>query len=224
MVLPVIFKRIMEPIENNAHVQSGLEFLAEADPRLIPIIARAGEVELRLSTADFKGLASIIVSQQVSKASAAAIFGRLVVLVNPLTAENYMEAGEPAWIEAGLSRPKQRTMINICDAISLRQLDLSGLCAMPADEAIETMTRLKGIGPWTAEVFLLFCAGHPDIFPAGDLALQEALRVAFNLNARPSDKAAREMAKLWSPWRGVAARLFWAYYRELKGGRDAAPV
>jgi DNA-3-methyladenine glycosylase II len=86
------------------------------------------------------------------------------------------------------------------------------------------MTAVRGIGPWTAEIFLLFCGGHPDIFPAGDLALQEAVKVAFGLDDRPGDKQLREIALPWSPWRGVAARLFWAYYRAVKGGRDALPV
>jgi DNA-3-methyladenine glycosylase II len=86
------------------------------------------------------------------------------------------------------------------------------------------MTAIKGIGPWTAEIYLLFCGGHADIFPAGDLALAEAVRAALKLDERPADRALREIAAAWAPWRGVAARLFWAYYRAIKGGRDALPV
>ena len=101
---------------------------------------------------------------------------------------------------------------------------MDGLAEKPAEEAMADMTALKGIGPWTGEVYLLFCAGHPDIFPAGDLALQEAIRHAFNLENRPSEKDTRVIAETWSPHRGVAARLFWSYYRTIKKGRDALPL
>ncbi|MFZ1815102.1 MAG: DNA-3-methyladenine glycosylase [Rhizobiaceae bacterium] len=205
-------------------IRTGLEALQECDPRLVPVIATAGDVPLRLSTPDFAGLASIIVSQQVSKASADAIFGRLSSLINPLTAQMLAEADDELLRAAGLSRPKQRTLRSIAQAVLEGEVDLQALCHLPADEAITRMVRIKGIGPWTAEIYLLFCAGHADIFPAGDLALQEAVRVAHQLEERPSDKMLREIATSWSPWRGVAARLLWAYYSELKGGREILPA
>ena len=102
-------------------------------------------------------------------------------------------------------------------------LDLHGLCGHPAEEAIALMTAIKGIGPWTAEVYLLFAAGHADVFPAGDVALQNAVGDAFGHAARPDAAALREVAAAWSPWRGVAARLFWAYYAATRG-REAAPA
>ena len=102
-------------------------------------------------------------------------------------------------------------------------LDLHGLCDLPHDAAIAQLTAVRGIGPWTAEVYLLFCAGHPDMFPAKDVALQSAVGDAFSLAARPDEKALAAIAESWAPWRGVAARLFWAYYRATRG-RDAIPV
>ena len=134
------------------------------------------------------------------------------------------EAGEPDWIAIGLSRAKQKTLSGLSKAILNGNLPIDTLSGMPAEEALIRLTALKGIGPWTAEVYLLFCAGHPDIFPAGDLALQEGIRHAFDLPERPNEKEARKHAEKWKPYRGIAARLFWSYYKVLKDGRDALPL
>ncbi|MCB1461897.1 MAG: DNA-3-methyladenine glycosylase 2 family protein [Nitratireductor sp.] len=214
----------MQVIRTLSDVEAGLSALLEADPQLRRVAAAAGELPLRLSTPDFAGLAGIVISQQVSTSSASAIRGRLVALVDPLDAETLLAVGEEVFREAGLSRPKQRTLVNVAEAITSGMLDLPALATMPAGEAMAAMTAIKGIGPWTAEIYLLFCGGHADIFPAGDLALAEAVRVALELDERPGDKALREIAARWSPWRGVAARLFWAYYRAIKDGREALPV
>ncbi|TKT75251.1 DNA-3-methyladenine glycosylase [Aquamicrobium sp. LC103] len=211
----------MRRIETLDHIAEGLEQLAVIDPRLVPVVAAAGEVPLRLSDAGFRSLASIIVSQQVSRASADAIFGRLAALVDPLDAEGVLAAGEETLRVAGLSRPKQRTLIAIAEAVR-DGLDLDHLCAIDADEAMVRLTAIHGVGPWTAEVYLLFSAGHPDIFPAHDVALQSAVGHAFGMSPRPGAKALYRLAESWAPWRGVAARLFWAYYREMRGW-DAAP-
>ena len=214
----------MEAIRSLDDVRRGLAELTGADPRLAPVADLAGELPLRLSTPDFAGLAGIIVSQQVSRASAEAIHGRLVALVDPLDAPTLLACEESVFRQAGLSRPKQRALLSAAQAVAGGTLDFSSLARMGAEEALATMTAVKGIGPWTAEIYLLFCSGHPDIFPAGDLALQEAVRVAFGLPARPGDRQLRGIAAQWSPWRGIAARLFWAYYRAIKGGREALPV
>lgn len=211
-------------ITSDKDIKLGMRYLTKNFPELKHASSIAENVPLRLRKPNFEGLASIIVSQQVSKASAEAILGRLVNLINPLTAENYLKIGAPAWIEAGLSRPKQRTLNIICTAIINQELDLTDLCELSADEAIEKLTVIKGIGPWTAEVYLLFCAGHADIFPAGDLALQEAVKIIYKMPERPNDKQCRKAVENWTPWRGVAARLLWDYYRVIKQGRDASPV
>ncbi|MGE0284486.1 MAG: DNA-3-methyladenine glycosylase, partial [Rhizobiaceae bacterium] len=170
----------------------------------------------------FESLASIIVGQQVSTASARAIFGRLTALANPLTPQAILAADDDLFRQAGLSRPKQRGLIAAAQAVG-DGLDLHHLCERDADEAIATLTAVNGIGPWTAEVYLLFAAGHPDIFPAKDVALQTSVGHAFGHESRPADRALIAIAEAWSPWRGVAARLFWAYYRTIRG-RDAVPI
>lgn len=211
----------LQVIANRADIKRGLLALVATDPRLAAIVAQSGDVPLRLARADYAGLAAIIISQQVSKASAEAILGRLARLLDPLDANAVLGASDSVFREAGLSRPKQQTLLNIARAIGEGKLDLGRLCNLPASQAIEEMTAIKGIGPWTAEIYLLFCAGHADIFPAGDLALQEAARVILGLQTRPTVKQMREIAMIWSPWRGVASRLLWAYYAVLRGGRGA---
>jgi DNA-3-methyladenine glycosylase II len=216
----------MRPIRHSSDIDEALAHLRRADRRLDPVVeavlASAGEVPLRLSDPGFASLASIVVSQQVSKASADAIYGRLSLLVDPLDAPSLLSAGEDTLREAGLSRPKQKTLLAVAGAVCEERIDLHGLCGATPQDAIAAMTAIHGIGPWTAEIYLLFCAGHPDIFPAGDLALQEAARSALSLEERPSDRQLRGIAEAWSPWRGVAARLLWSYYAVLRG-RDGTP-
>ncbi|QKV20283.1 DNA-3-methyladenine glycosylase family protein [Oricola thermophila] len=210
------------PIETPGDIARGLAWLREADPRLGPVIESAGEVPLRRSAPGFAGLASIVVAQQVSRQSADAIWGRLVALVDPLEPAAFLAGGEAAWREAGLSRPKQRTLVAVSEAMLEGRLDLEALSRVDGEAALAAMTAIHGIGPWTAEVWLLFAAGHPDIFPAGDVALQAAVADAFALPRRPAARQLREMAESWAPWRGVAARLFWAFYAERRG-HAAAP-
>lgn len=204
-------------------VAAGLAALALLDARLAEIIPTAGEVPLRRTEPGFASLASIIVSQQVSRASADAIFDRLVTLVDPLDADNVLSGGTGPLIEAGLSRPKQAALLAAAQAVQQGQLDLHGLCDVAPEDALAQLTAVHGIGEWTAEVYLLFAAGHPDIFPAKDLALQVAAGDVLGLPERPDDRTVRHLSESWRPWRGVAARLLWAHYRNLKG-REAAPV
>lgn len=209
-------------IETLADIEHGLAGLCEADPRLVEIIAVSGDVPLRRSEPGFASLASIIVSQQVSRQSADAIWGRLTVLIDPLDPASFLAGGEQAWREAGLSRPKQRTLVAISEAVLEGRLDLEHMCRIDGSAALAELTAIKGIGPWTAEVYLLFAAGHPDIFPAGDIALQAAVADAFAMPQRPGDRELRLLAESWAPWRGVAARLFWAFYAA-RQGRNVAP-
>lgn len=213
----------MRRIDSLDDIEAGLEALLAADARLAVIRAVAHAVPLRRSSPGFESLASIIVAQQVSTASAAAIWARFKQVVDPLTPENYIASGEEAWRLAGLSRPKQRALLCVSEAVTGGTLDLHGLCDLPAQQAIEALVAIKGIGVWTAEVYLLFAAGHPDVFPAGDVALQAAVGHALGHEKRPDAVALRALAEAWSPWRGVAARLFWAYYAAIKG-REAAPL
>jgi DNA-3-methyladenine glycosylase II len=141
-------------------------------------------------------------------------------MVAPLNARNLRDASDEPLRAAGLSAPKIRTLRGLADAIVTNSLDIDALALMTAEEAHEKLVAVKGIGPWTADIFLLFCLGHPDAWPAGDLALQEAARLALNLKKRPDTARLEKIGERWRPWRGVAARMLWAYYRARKEGRS----
>ena len=123
----------------------------------------------------------------------------------------------------GLSGAKTNALRHIATAIVSGHLDPHGLCQAPAEHAIKELTAIKGVGPWTAEVYLLACAGHPDVFPAGDIALQNAAARFLKLEQRPSTKEMRELAHQWAPWRAVAARVLWSYYAATTG-RSGLPT
>ncbi|MGB3503676.1 MAG: DNA-3-methyladenine glycosylase [Mesorhizobium sp.] len=213
----------MRRIANMADVEAALDELCRIDPRLTRVREASGEIELRLTQPGFASLVSIVISQMVSRASAAAILSRFSTHVVPMTAEAVLVADEDVFRLSGFSRPKQRTVLALARAVADDGLDLEHLCTLEADEAIARLTAVSGIGPWTAQVYLLFAAGHPDVFPDKDVALQSAVGHAFGIAPRPGDRALASIAEEWAPWRGVAARLFWAYYRDMKG-RDSAPV
>jgi DNA-3-methyladenine glycosylase II len=210
-------------IDSDADLQTGLAALARAVPRFREIWAEAGTPPLRRRPGGFTGLASIVVSQQVSTASAAAIWGRLSQRLDPLDHTAMLRARRDKLVRIGLSGAKIVTLRAVAKAIDTGTLDLERLIELPADEAHAVLTALHGIGPWTADIYLLVCLGHADAWPAGDLALQEAARAAFGLRERPATKQMGPLAESWRPWRAVAARLLWSYYRVIKG-RDVTPV
>jgi DNA-3-methyladenine glycosylase II len=210
-------------IDTEQDLEDGLAALAALDPRFVDIRQRAGTPPLRRRPGGFAGLVSIVVSQQLSTASAAAIWGRLSAAFDPFDAGSVRRARAPKLQRVGLSAPKIRTLKAVAKAVDSGAVDFDALAALSADEAHNALTALHGIGPWTADISLLACLGHADAWPAGDLALQEASRLAFALRARPTAKEMIPLAEPWRPWRGVAARLLWAYYRAAKG-RDAAPI
>jgi DNA-3-methyladenine glycosylase II len=202
----------LKPIETVHDIARATKALLAADPRLAPIAEIAGPLPLRRRDGGFEGLAAIVTSQQISDMAGAAIWARLKAAVEPFTAETLLATPEEALKAAGLSRPKIRTLTGVAAAMA-DGFDLDTIHHLPAEEAMAKMVTLKGIGPWTAEIYLLLCVGHPDIFPAGDLALQAAVHHGLRMRKRPEEKKLRKVAEKWSPWRGVAARLFWAYYR-----------
>jgi len=202
-----------------------LALLAVQDPRLNPLLALTGMPALRRREAGFAGLASTICGQQLSTKAAAAIWARLTAALDPLDHHAIRRARADRLGRLGLSAAKIKTLKAIAGEIAKGRLDLAALTEMPADEAHAVLTALHGIGPWTADVYLLFCLGHGDAWPAGDLALQEAIRVAFGLTTRPTAKAMAGLGDAWRPWRGAAAHLFWAYYRVAKApGFEALPA
>jgi DNA-3-methyladenine glycosylase II len=210
-------------IETDADVTAGVAALVAADPRLAPIAAVAGPLPLRRGKPGFEGLARIVIGQQVSTASAAAIFGRLHA-AGGHEAGAFAALDDAALRACGLSAAKVRTMRAAAAAVLEGRLDLDHLATQPANEAHAALTVLPGVGPWTVDLYLLFCAGHPDVFPSGDLALQVAVADGFGLPARPKAKALDAIALPWSPWRSVAARLWWGYYRARREGREGAPL
>ena len=210
-------------IDTEADIAAGLSALLAADPQLAELAAVAGPLPLRRRPGGFVGIAGIVVSQQLSTASAGAIWGRLAAAYDPLTPQGLIKARADRLARIGLSRPKIRALKEIARAIAGGVLDCEALPGMTADAAHQALCAIHGIGPWTADIYLMFCLGHPDAWPAGDLALQEAVRLAFQMPARANAKQMTALAEPWRPWRAVAARLLWAYYRTIKQ-RDAVPV
>jgi DNA-3-methyladenine glycosylase II len=201
----------MRTIDTTADVAKGLAHLAKVDRRLKPVIRTAGEVGLRRRPPGFPGLARIVVGQQLSVASASAIWNRFEAAFPEMTADAIHRARLPRFQKAGLSAPKIRTLKAIAAACR-DGLDLEALAETPAEEAHACLCTVSGIGPWTADIYLLFCLGHPDVFPVGDLALRNAVADAFDLEPPVDPALLAEIAGKWSPWRSVAAFLFWAYY------------
>jgi DNA-3-methyladenine glycosylase II len=203
-------------IHSEADLDAAIARLIAAEPRFAEVLAHAGRPPLRRREGGFVGLVSIIVSQQLSVASAAAILGRLTAALDPLDPAAVLRARADKLRRAGLSGPKIRTLKAIARAIDKGELDLASLGRLPADAAHATLTTVHGIGPWTADIYLLACLGHADAWPAGDLALQEAAKLLLTLKTRPTTKEMGPLAEPWRPWRAVAARLLWTYYRARK--------
>ena len=192
-------------------VAEGAAWLAAHEEGMARALATVEEVPLRLKPDGFGELLSAIVSQQVSVASAGAIWGRTVEA--GLTSEAaVIDAGAEGLRAVGFSRPKQRYAL----ALARAGIDYAALRETPTDEVIARLVDVPGIGLWTAEIYAMFSLGRADVFAAGDLALQESARVLYGLDERPKERAFREMAEDWAPWRSVAARLLWAYYRVIK--------
>ncbi len=210
-------------IRTEADLDTALTALQAADPRFAALVGTAGRPPLRRRPDGFVGLAATIVSQQLSTASAGAIWGRLAAAFDPFEPAAIARARAARLARIGLSAPKIKALKEIARAILHGRLPLSSLGELDAEAAHAALTAVHGIGPWTADIYLLSCLGHADAWPAGDLALQEAARLAFGLRARPTAKEMMPLAEPWRPYRSVAARVLWTYYRAVKG-RDGAPV
>src|SRR5580704_11880761 len=210
-------------LHNETDLDAALAILTAGDVCLARLIEVAGRPALRRRPAGFPGLCAIICSQQLSTASAAAIWGRLAASFAPFHHDAIRQARAARLARLGLSRPRIETLKAISAAIAQGGIDLGARPAMEADEAHAPLTAPHGIGPWTADIYPLFCLGHADAWPAGDLALQEAARLLFALRARPSSREMGPLAESWRPWRGAAACMLWTYYRAAKQ-RDGAAV
>ncbi|MCE8538371.1 DNA-3-methyladenine glycosylase 2 family protein [Ruegeria pomeroyi] len=198
-------------IETPDCVAEGAAWLAEICPRMAHAMTLTGPLPLRRRPDGFAELLSAIVSQQVSVASANAIWGRMQAagLTGP---RKILWASDDDLRAVGLSRQKIRYARELAKA----RIDFKGLRDAPDADVVAELTRVPGIGVWTAEIYAMFSLGRADVFAPGDLALQEAARALYDLPERPSERALRQMALAWSPWRSVAARVLWAYYRVAK--------
>lgn len=213
----------MSFLHSETELQAGMAALVAQDPRLAPLLEKSGMPALRRREAGYAGLCHIVCGQQLSTASAAAIRNRLFAAFDPFHHDAVRLARSDKLARLGLSKPKIKSLKAIAQAIAKGQIDLDAVGRMEADAAHTALTALHGIGPWTADIYLLFCLGNADAWPAGDLALQESARIAFGLKRRPDAKAMVKLAEAWRPWRGVAAHLLWAYYHAVKR-REGAPV
>ena len=203
---------LTDRLTSTAALQRHMRALLKLDPRLRPIAKRAGAFEIRLTPGGFFGLTRIICGQQLSVASARAIWGRFAALPGALDPSTYLTIDEATIRGVGFSAGKYRTVRVIAEAVVGGELDFDLVETLPPEDAAAYLTAHKGIGPWTAEIYLMFCSGHPDIFPAGDLALQKAVGHALEMETAPTAKQLIEIAKPWSPYRHAAALLFWKYY------------
>ena len=198
-------------IETEKCLKEGSLYLADRFPEFSYAIDLIGSLNLRRRPEGFSQLLSAIVSQQLSVAAANSIWSRLKSA--QLTGlRKIRSASDEELAAAGLSRQK----IKYARALADSKINYSKLRSMASEEVIAELTRVSGIGPWTAEIYTMFSLGRADVFAPGDLALQESARLLFDWSIRPKENEFRELAKSWSPWRSVAARILWSYYRKVK--------
>ncbi len=201
-------------LDTDADIRAGTAALKTLCPGLARVHALVGNPPLRRHPAGFPGLSQVVVGQQLSAASARAIWGRTAALVDPFEPDALLREDIGALRAAGLSGGKVKTLRAVAEAILAGRLSLD--TAKSDDASVETLREdllaVSGIGPWTADIYVMFCLGHADGFASGDLALQLAAQRALDLEARPSARELLEISERWRPWRGVAARLLWAFH------------
>lgn len=200
------------------HILTARQALAAADPALARVVAVVPPFEWRLRTGGFEGLFRMIVEQQVSVAAAASIWRRVGEGLVEITPEAVLARSIDELRSLGLSGQKARYGHEIARAHTEGRIDFDHLERLDDAGAIAALTAIKGVGLWTAETFLMFCEGRTDVFPGGDVALQEAIRRADGIAVRPTQKQACERAEVWRPHRSVAAHLLWSWYGAVKRG------
>lgn len=210
-------------LDTQADLEDAIRALVRLDPRLGPVLAAAGMPALRRREPGFAGLAAIVCGQQLSTTAAAAIWRRVSAAFDPFHHDALRTARTDRLGRLGLSAAKIKSLKFIARELAAERLNLDVLAEEDAEAAHATLTKLHGIGPWTADIYLLFCLGHGDAWPAGDLALQEAMRIGLALKARPTVKEMQPLAEPWRPLRGAAAHLWWAYYHAVKKREGILP-
>ena len=192
-------------------ISEGLAALAKLEPKFKQIIKTSEEIPLRRTSEGFDRLLSNIVSQQLSVAAADAIWNK-IELAGLNEIQKIRKVSDQELRDVGLSKQKIKYVRSLANA----NINYRSLRTMPTSQVVNELTQVSGIGNWTAEIYAMFSLGRADVFAPGDLALQEATRILFKLPERPSEKDLRSMAKDWSPWQAVAARLLWSYYNQQK--------
>ena len=192
-------------------ISEGLVALAKLEPKFKQIIKTIEEIPLRRTSEGFDRLLSTIVSQQLSIAAADAIWNK-IELAGLNEIQKIRKVSDQELRDVGLSKQKIKYVRSLANA----NINYRSLKTMPTLQVVNELTQVSGIGNWTAEIYAMFSLGRADVFAPGDLALQEATRILFNLPERPSEKDLRSKAKDWSPWQAVAARLLWSYYNQQK--------
>jgi DNA-3-methyladenine glycosylase II len=190
--------------------------LCRKEKRFAPIVKRHGAPSLRAADADFRALLIIVTEQFLSLSAAAAIWKRIEAELHPITPQSLVATSVETLRALGLSNAKAKSFIGIAEAVNSKNFDPGKLATLSDEVAFKQLVSLPGIGPWSAEIFLLSNLGRPDIFPAGDLALQAAAQHLFGLDQRPNPKQLLALAENWRPHRAAAARLLWSHYRDIK--------
>ena len=214
--------RKIAKLETQSDLTRAIRALVKSDRRLAPVLATAGIPAIRRREPGFEGLARIIVGQQVSTASANAIWERVFGAFDPFHPHALRRATATRLGRLGLSAAKIKTLKLIATEIGSGRLDLESLATLDADTAHAHLMAQHGIGPWTADVYLLFCLGHADAWPAADVAIQEGIRRGLNLDHRPTTKETIALGDAWRPYRGAAAHLWWAYVHALRRAAKAS--
>ncbi|WP_417519202.1 DNA-3-methyladenine glycosylase family protein [Minwuia sp.] len=205
-------------------LHASLEALFRADPDLRRARQVCGALPDRRRPGGFEALTMLIIEQQVSVASARAIWARLISGIQPFSPENVLAHDQETLRGFGLSKPKARYCHCLAEAVVSGPLRLDALETMPDDQVMAALTAVTGIGRWTAEVYLLFALNRPDVFPAGDIALQAAAQDVKGLKARPTEQQLVDLAERWRPHRGVAAQLLWRYYGVTRNRADPVSI
>ncbi len=208
-------------IETEADLAEGAAYLSQ----LCPILAQLAEtisLPLRRRKSGFASLVSIVLAQQLSVAAADTIEKRLVARLKKLTPDTILKARSTSFRACGVSAPKIRTLKALAKAVKSRELDFKKVDTAHPELARDMLTKVSGIGPWTSDIYIMFALGHADGFAPGDLALQEAVRMAYGWKKRPDPDKLEGHARQWAPWRGVAARLLWAHYAQVKKAKKLA--
>jgi DNA-3-methyladenine glycosylase II len=199
---------------------NGVEALSGADPDLAAVVARFGASPLWARRPGYATLVQIVLEQQVSLASGRATFGRLRDVCGEVTPERVARLTERQIRSAGVTRQKTSYCLGIAHQIVEGTLDLGRLSRADDHDARRRLVEVRGIGPWTADIYLLMALGRPDVWPDGDLALATAAQQVKRLRRRPTTERLRRLATNWAPWRAIAARILWHHYLSTRGGRQ----